>query len=210
MVQARYRDGIAPLLGQRRGRLVVAGLVKSGGRIALHAICDCGAHVSVRIGNYKNGRSQSCGCLQRALASSRSKTHGLTQTATYRSWRAMRERCYSKSNKRYAQYGARGIEVCPRWRDSFENFFADMGARPAGATLDRINNAGDYSPENCRWASSAQQANNTRRNRVIKIGGVAGTLTEWARHFGVPPRIASWRANNGWDEIEAVSTPVMK
>jgi len=104
----------------------------------------------------------------------------------------MRRRCLDKNFKDYPNYGGRGIEVCERW-NSFENFLADMGKRPPGMTLDRIDNDGDYEPGNCRWASHRTQMNNTRKNRFLTYGGKTASLSDWARHVGITPTCLSMR-----------------
>lgn len=114
----------------------------------------------------------------------RVESHGMHGTPEYRSWNAMKNRCYQVSNNNYRHYGARGIEVCIEWRDSFAAFYKSMGNKPSPKhTLDRINNDGNYEPGNCRWAMRIQQANNTSRNRYITIQGVTKTFTEWVRYY---------------------------
>ena len=99
----------------------------------------------------------------------------------------MKDRCYNEDNNRFYAYGARGIKVCDRWRDSFENFFADMGERPEGMSLDRINVDADYSPENCRWASTAEQARNQRTNVWYQVGDEKMIQADVARALGIHP-----------------------
>lgn len=108
-------------------------------------------------------------------------------TPLYRVWQAMKARCYQRRCGVYEYYGGRGIVVCDRWRTSFATFAADMGPRPAGATIDRIDNDGPYAPENCRWATKIEQMNNTRRNTHVTVAGETMTVAEAARKTGVNP-----------------------
>lgn len=111
--------------------------------------------------------------------------HGMSTAPEYAIWKEMNRRCSTPTNKEYHNYGGRGIEVCEQWRHSFTTFYADMGKRPDGLQLDRINNDGDYNPENCRWTTPTVQANNTRLNRYFTIDGRTQTLAEWCRERGV-------------------------
>ena len=119
----------------------------------------------------------------------------------------MKARCYNSRNPKFMDYGARGIFVCDRWITSFDNFLADMGERPDGMSIDRINNNGPYSPENCRWATSQEQALNRRSNRIINVGGVTGPLKTVAEHFHQDWRMVADRIYKGWSVEEAVLTP---
>lgn len=118
-------------------------------------------------------------------------------TPTYRSWVRMIKRCSDPKNNRYYRYGARGIKVCDRWL-LFENFFADMGERPPGKQIDRINNDGNYEPSNCRWATRIEQARNKSNNTVVQVGKTPLTLAEWSEKTGVERRTISYRVNSGW------------
>lgn len=109
----------------------------------------------------------------------RGELHNKSRSSEYRIWAGMLNRCYNPNVRNYPRYGGRGIEVCSRWRHSFATFFADMGSRPKGLSLERKNNGGSYEPGNCMWASSSAQARNRRSSRLVEITGIVKTLAEW-------------------------------
>jgi hypothetical protein len=153
--------------GERYGRLTVIAHVGFANACSTWLCeCDCGNRITVRLSGLL-GRTKSCGCQKRESASKRGKanqTHGHGYgTPEYISWRSMKQRCENPKAKKFANYGGRGIKVCDRWRNSFENFLADMGPRPLGHTLDRYPDSdGHYSKENCRWATDSEQNKNRR------------------------------------------------
>jgi hypothetical protein len=153
------------MAGFRFGRLsVLSQQGKKRGELAWLCQCDCGGQVVT--GGYKlrSGQTQSCGCLHKEVISKiysdLKKSHGMSYTSEYKSWSQMIDRCERTTHEAYHRYGGRGIKVCDAWRNSFEAFFADMGERPKGHSIDRINNDGDYEPSNCKWSTPKQQSNN--------------------------------------------------
>jgi hypothetical protein len=126
-------------------------------------------------------------------------------TPEFAAWSHMIQRCTNPNDDSYADYGARGITVCDRWKNDFLNFFADMGPRPTGMTLERDEVNGNYEPGNCRWATKKEQANNTRRNRLIELDGERGTLQWWADKTGIGRGTIAWRLNRGWSVKEALT-----
>lgn len=164
------------LTGQRFERLVVREMVY-GGQTRVRCACDCGATVTVIAYNVRNGNTRSCGCLaseQKAergrmtapTMGSANRTHGMSKTPTYQSWRDAKLRCFDPGNSRYKWYGAIGVTMCAAWRDSFGAFLADMGPCPAGLTLERKDGAKGYEPGNCEWATRLKQAQNRSWNKA--------------------------------------------
>lgn len=148
--------------GLRFGKLTVRGIShRAHSQIYWHCVCDCGTECVVAVTNLRYGKTRSCGCLRRNVGE-RAKTHGMHRSREYRSWNGMIQRCENPRAPNYDRYGGKGVKVCKRWR-RFENFYADMGERPIGKTLDRIKSTGDYKPSNCRWATPKEQASNRSR-----------------------------------------------
>lgn len=178
------RPATPMVIGARYGRLVVVG--QSLARTTIGAVqwsceCDCGERKDVEGSALRAGRVSSCGCLWQESQSTRSREHGLTGTLTYKSWQNAIQRCTNPNNPKYADYGGRGIRVCDRWVNSFEAFFADMGERPVGLTIERKDNDGNYEPGNVRWATRKEQ---TRNRRCTKLEPHEPAQIRWLAGLG--------------------------
>lgn len=196
-------------VGARFGRLQVIGTpVKlPGERIKVLCRCDCSSEIFVRCLSLAHDNTKSCGCLKREATSARSRTHGLSKSPTYFTYLNMVNRCMDPENKKFADYGGRGIQVCAPWLASFEFFLADMGIRPKGTTIDRKNTDGNYEPGNCRWATWKEQQNNKRSNRIIEFRGQQRNLAEWAEITGLSHSVIHYRLKRSWSVEESLTTP---
>ena len=210
MEQRKRNRGIKDLSGQRFGMLQVLALVErdySANNHLYRLACDCGSVIERRIKPIAYGKSTiSCGCYASASLAKRNTTHGLSKThaAEYKIWKDMRGRCERPTSSDFADYGGRGIKVCARWAD-FAAFVEDMGTRPAGMSIDRIDVNGDYEPANCRWATPVQQANNKRSNRLLTYNGEAVTLQELSRLSGLDHSKIRYRLSVGMSVEQAVA-----
>lgn len=165
------------LTGRKYGRLkVISRAENRSGKPAWNCICDCGNKTITPSVRMKNGSTRSCGCLQKEQAAMRVTTHGMSNSSELHIWRGIMQRCNNLNHKQYSDYGGRGITVCKRW-EKFENFYNDMGNKPKGLSIDRIDNDKGYSPENCRWANNSQQNFNKRmpKNNTSGMKGVGIT-----------------------------------
>ena len=199
VVSARNALGKLPVeAGTRYGRLtVLKEAPSSGGNRRLDCICDCGVTKDINLASLLNGNSKSCGCFRAETTASKNTTHGRAHTKLYGVWRAMRERCGIPTNPAYPNYGGRGIRVCKEWEESFEAFYADVGEPTfSGASLDRIDNNGDYNKANVRWATRAEQASNTRRNKLYYHKGTEAMLKDIATTEGINLGTLYYRINS--------------
>lgn len=202
------------MIGFVSGRLTVlerAGSHPTSGNIMVRAACACGAEVVVAWSQVKRGKTRSCGCLQ-VEAATRSalalRTHCMHGTPEYQAWRAMLSRCQNKNVPNHPGYGGRGIRVCERWQ-VFENFISDMGRRPSPAhSLDRIDNDGNYEPENCRWATNTVQQRNKRNAVLVTWAGETLPVREWEDRLGFRKELLYGRLKKGWSVERAMTEPV--
>ena len=177
-------------------------------------VCECGGVVDRNLNALRSGHTRSCGCLHvEAMEKNREKrprhgrpTHGMSKSPEYSSWLCMRQRCRNPRQKNFAHYGGRGIKVCDRW-DDFAAFLEDVGLRPAGHSLDRINVDGDYEPGNVRWATQQQQIENTRVVRMVTLNGKTQSVAAWTREMGLSLGQVQSREKAGWSTADAILTP---
>lgn len=185
------RKGVKDLTGLTVGYLTVTRYLGSHRRGALwETRCVCGALKALPSADIRQwrvaNRQSSCGCKTRQTIGAKNKTHGMTKHPAYGVYRTMRDRCANPKNSNWKNYGARGIGVCSRWLESFENFWADMGATYSpGLTLERERNAEGYSKENCLWVTPFRNANNKRNNVLLETPAGSMTVADAARHYGV-------------------------
>ena len=205
------KTDIAP--GTRFGRWTV---IKENGRNKKHekmydCICDCGVARAVSSSNLRYGTSRSCGCLANELVSLRSKTHGMSNTRLFSIWNGMKTRCYTKSDYHYRWYGARGISVCDDWRNDFQAFYdwSIQNGYEEGLSIDRIDNNGNYCPENCRWITQHEQTYNTRKNVYLTYNGETKCVSEWSDIVGISRETLYRRIKCGWSDEKVLTTPVL-
>lgn len=187
------------ITGLRVGYLTAIRYAGTTGKTSVWVVrCDCGVEKLMDPSEYqkqeKKGIQASCGCMRKQSIGQRNTTHGMTNHPVYAVWRAMLARCGRPTHKAWPNYGGRGVKVCAAWLTSFEQFWADMGPTYVrGLSLDRRDNNGDYTPENCRWVTCKTQANNTRRN--LLVAGTTATLL--AEDLGVKSSTMYYRLANG-------------
>lgn len=197
-------------IGEVFGRLTVLGIVTPGRTSRVLCMCSCGNEKVIVLNSLRAGKVKSCGCFSKEKARERTRerntVHGMAGTKIYGIWKNMKSRCNNPRFPKYKDYGARGIRVSERWM-SFDNFYADMGDPPDGMMLDRKDNDGDYSFDNCRWATASEQQSNKRNNRLIAFEGETKTLTQWANERDMSVQTLSARLNQrGWSIKRALTT----
>lgn len=204
------------LTGYKYGRLVVVGFSHKNkhGQPCWSCVCQCGGTSTPAAQDLRRGSTKSCGCQIKLSLVLANTTHGHTKdgkaSPENTAWQSMRARCSNPNRKDYARYGGRGVAVCDRWRESFENFLVDMGPKPTPQhSLDRINVNGNYEPGNCRWATMEEQARNKRTNVIVEWNGKKKTVVEWAEQVGVN-YITLWHriVKRGWPINEAMTRPL--
>mgnify|MGYP001582145333 CR=1 FL=1 len=196
-------------INQRFGRLTVLELASTKKRRVFQWICrcDCGEHVIASSSRLKRSKIPSCGCYTIERTSELHRIHGYTHHPTYQRWKSMMCRCYQVNNPNYPRYGARGIIVCERWHNP-QYFIEDMGIPPQGHTLERKDNNGPYSPDNCIWATRLQQGRNTRKCHFITFQEHTWPISVWAEYLGMKVDTLKSRFVRGWSVEKALTTPL--
>lgn len=200
----KFGNNFKDLTGQGFGRWLVLAFshCNSQRNSCWFCVCQCGIFRIVNRTMLIKGTSKSCGCLRRDLKT----THGMKNSPEYKSWDAMRQRCLNRNHIAYSRYGGKGIEICDRWLHSFANFYADIGPRPSKSySIERLDNSGPYSPDNCVWATRKQQQANRGDNKILTYEGVTMHLSAWARKYALSKCCLSLRLKRGWS-IEAALT----
>lgn len=200
------------LTGQQFGRLKVLERAENKDRCVMwKCLCTCGETKEIQSRSLVAGLTQSCGCLRKERAIKSTTTHGDSKTRLYRIWRNMKSRCSCESASKYNIYGGKGITVCEQWIDfsGFREWALSSGYKE-NLTLDRVDGNKGYCPDNCRWASYKDQANNTTQNRIITYKGKSMTMAQWATHQGLSYKALSERIRRNWSVERALITPLKR
>ena len=168
----------------------------------------CSKEFETSIRSIQRKHTKSCGCWNKN--SSSKETHGLSKIIEYRVWHYMKTRCYNENTKKYKDYGGRGISVCDEWKNSFEQFYKDMGPRPGKGYSIHRKNDGNYCKENCVWATQKEQMNSMRRNHILEYNGEKRTVSEWSKIVNITPGLIYARLKLGWSIEKTLTTPVRK
>ncbi|MEI5909421.1 hypothetical protein WAK64_20545 [Bacillus spongiae] len=193
--------------GERFGKWLVIEKVEGSKPIKWLCRCDCGKEKEVSQNNLKRGKSSSCGCFRKEKLRELKSVHNCQPEKLYGVWLSMKRRCDLKSSPSYINYGARGIRVVDEWKSDYAVFrdWAFSNGYEEGLSIDRINNDGNYSPDNCRWVDRRTQNLNKRTNRNITIDGVTRTVTEWSEQSGINRKTIQSRINYGWKDEELLT-----
>ena len=207
-------------IGKTFGKLTILSFIepkiyikKTGHKSKIHTIkciCSCGNSWVGGLSSVERGLTKSCGCSRKEITSNRFKTHGLSKSLEYDIYCKMKARCLNIEDKDYHYYGGRGITVCDRWLESFENFIEDMGMKPGKEySIDRVDNNLGYSKGNCKWATRKEQSNNQRGNRIISYRGKKQNLKSWCQELNLPYSAIVQRLNTyGWSIEKSFETPI--
>lgn len=193
------------MIGKKYNRLFVVSVASrlNGRPYKMNCICDCGTKKEVNYGAILTGASKSCGCLKKEHLIKYNFKHGYGGTKIHDTWKAMIDRCFNPKNKNFNRYGGRGIIVCNEWL-IFDNFLHDMGEPQKHLSIDRIDNNGNYSKDNCRWATHTQQERNKSTNAIFTHNGKTMCMKEWAEYIGINYSTLANRLYRGWTFDRAI------
>lgn len=203
----RFTTRMPNLTGRTFGYLTVERLVSGAAGGKRVWLCTCsrdGNKTTAKTSDLVRGHKKSCGCIH----GRGQPKHGMRRRLEYFVWGTMIQRCENPNNRKYVSYGGRGIVVCERWRHSFSNFYSDMGPRPTAMhQLDRVDNDGPYSPDNCRWATCKENNQHTRRSRRVTFRGKSLSIPEWSVELGIHRDCLCYRLRAGWSVDKTMTTP---
>lgn len=203
--------GLVDIKGQKFGMLTVIHRVENRNkRVYWKCLCECGNEVEVESYPLRSGHTRSCGCVSNNKNKTRSSTLSGKYKREYRIYYHMLGRCYNPKDTRFERYSQKGITVCDRWLETFDNFIEDMGPCPEGYSLDRINNGDNYSPKNCRWADKYTQSRNKDNTRNVMYRGESTPVSELAERHGITNAALTKRLKKGMPIEEALSKPLKK
>lgn len=200
------------LTGKRYGRLIVISRAANRqGKVMWLCKCDCGNTKEIAAPSLVSGRTQSCGCLSKERTRIACTKHGGLNTRLYRIWRNMKSRCACSSAAKHFNYGGKGITVCEEWNEfsAFREWALSNGYTD-NLTIDRKDSSKGYTPENCRWATTKEQNNNTSQNHILDYNNFSGTIAQWAERIGLPYKVLSERIRREWTIERALNTPIVK
>lgn len=205
----KYQD----LTGRKFGMLTaikrIADRIEPSGRtVAMwECVCECGSKCSVSGENLRKGHTKSCGCFRKNVVADEHRTHGQRHTKLYGVWLTMKQRCGNPNVDSFCYYGAEGKTVCEEWQ-TFENFskWAIASGYTEGLTIERVDGTKGYFPDNCKWATPKEQANNKRNNHLITYNGKTQTMAKWADEYGLPYGTLKNRIYKGWSIEKALTT----
>jgi hypothetical protein len=197
------------LTNKRFGNLVVVSSSNSNGKSPWICKCDCGNNIILDSNELVYVGKLNCGCLNKTKNINFNTTKNKIST-TQATWYSMKERCYNKKNNTYKNYGGRGIKICDRWLESYDNFLKDMGEKPINKSIERIDNNGNYEPSNCRWATVKEQANNRRNTLLYTYKNKSKSLSYWSDISGNSKNLMYYRLTHGWTIEDVIENKLIK
>ena len=208
------RNCIKLPIGSKYGKLTIINKTENtkSGHAAYSCLCDCGTTKIATAASLNGGQTVSCGCFKRNRLGLSNKTHGMSNTFIYKVWTGIKRRCYNENEEFYHHYGGRGIKMCDEWLNDPQAFidWALSNGYKHGLWIERIDNDGDYTPINCRWATIKEQSMNRRTNRFFTVRGITASLKEFSIITGIGQATIIHRLKAGWSEEDAIYAPIQQ